>query len=221
MLTQHDYEKQETITQRSPEWFESRLGRITASGFDMLMKKTKYGESEYKKKYRMQLALERLTGVQANPIPVNKAMQDGIDREPEARDEFVKATDIQAQECGVYQHKKVKNSAASPDGIIESDKGRLCLEIKCPTMMTHGTNLLHDEVPKKYLYQIMWQIACSDSVGAYWVSYNPEFTDETKLKYLYIERDDKLITEMENAAIEFDFEVDELVKTLKKGATHG
>tara|TARA_R110000787_G_scaffold252611_1_gene358066 strand:- start:264 stop:902 length:639 start_codon:yes stop_codon:yes gene_type:complete len=208
-----------TLDQRSPEWFAARLGKITASGFDNVLKKTKYGESEYKKNYRMQLAIERLTGTQAVLIPMNTAMRNGVEREPEARDAFAKATSLDVTECGVYTHPLIKNSGASPDGIIESKNA--VLEIKCPTMMTHAKNIMHDTVPKKYLYQIMWQIACTDSSGAYWASYNPEFTEETKLKYLYIPADQKLIKEMEDEAIKFDVEVDELVEILKLGVKHG
>ena len=44
--------------QGSPEWFASRLGKISASRLGDLMKKTKYGESTYKTKLRMELAIE-------------------------------------------------------------------------------------------------------------------------------------------------------------------
>ena len=207
------------LDQRSPEWFAARLGKITASGFDNVLKKTKYGESEYKKNYRMQLAIERLTGTQAVIIPVNLAMRNGIEREQEARDVFAAATKLDVTECGVYTHPRIKNSGASPDGIIASKNA--VLEIKCPTMMTHAKNIMHDTVPAQYLYQIMWQVACTGSDGAYWASYNPEFTEETKLKYLYIPKNEKLIKEMEDAAMIFDKEVDELVEILKLGAKNG
>ena len=167
----------------------------------------------------MQLAIERLTGTQAVFIPMNLAMRNGVEREPEARDAFAAATKLGVTECGVYTHPSIKNSGASPDGIIKSENA--VLEIKCPTMMTHAKNIMHDTVPKKYLYQIMWQIACTNSDGAYWASYNPEFTEETKLKYLYIPKDETLIKEMEDEAIIFDKEVDELVEILKLGAKHG
>mgnify|MGYP003637821983 FL=1 len=213
------------LDQRSPEWFAARLGKITASGFNNVLKKTKYGESEYKKNYRMQLAIERLTGTQAVIVPMNLAMRNGVEREPEAREVFSKATNLQVKECGVYIHPLIKNSGASPDGIIQEDyhgeTKNVVLEIKCPTMMTHAKNIMHDTLPKQYLYQIMWQIACTNSDGAYWASYNPEFTEETKLKYLYIPADQKLIKEMEDEAIKFDNEVDELVEILKLGAKHG
>ena len=102
------------LDQRSPEWFAARLGKITASGFDNVLKKTKYGESEYKKNYRMQLAIERLTGTQAVFIPMNLAMRNGVEREPEARDAFAAATKLGVTECGVYTHPSIKNAYSFP-----------------------------------------------------------------------------------------------------------
>lgn len=207
--------------QRTDEWMAKRLGKINASAIHNLMKKTKYGESKYKENMRIELAIERLTGKQANPIPMNEHMRRGIEREPEARDAFVSATKLNVREVGSIQHPNIINSGASPDGIVEVDKEEFCLEIKCPAMPTHARNILADIVPSQYKHQIQWQIACTNSAGAYWVSYNPDFTDDTKIKYLFVERDDKLIKEMEDEVIKFDKEVDVLVNLLKEGVKNG
>ncbi len=209
------------IEQRSPEWFAARLGKITASSISNLMKKTKYGESQYKKNYRLELAIERLTGKQAKVVPLNDAMKNGIEREPEARDLFAKISGLDVKECGAYNHPEIKNAGASPDGIVNDGNMDFCLEIKCPTMVTHASNLMDTKVPSQYIHQIMWQMACTGNMGAYFVTYNPEYPDEQKLKYVFIERDDKLIKEMEDEVIKFDKEVDVLVKLLKEGAQNG
>ena len=74
----------EELIQGSPEFFEARLGKITASKLSDLMKKTKYGESTYKTRLRMELAIERITGKSASPNFMNQAMHDGVEREPDA-----------------------------------------------------------------------------------------------------------------------------------------
>lgn len=208
------------IEQRTEAWYQHRLGKITASAISNILRKTKYGESQYKSKYRLELAIERLTGKQANVVPVNDAMRNGIEREPEARDLFAKISKLDVQECGAYNHPEIKNSSASPDGIVSDGENKFCLEIKCPAMMNHASNLMDNKVPAKYLHQIMWQMACTGLQGCYFVTYNPEFTEKTKLKYLFVERDDKLIKSMEDAVKEFDREVDVLVNILK-GANNG
>lgn len=203
------------IEQRSPEWFASRLGKITASGIDNLMKKTKYGESQYKTRYRLELAIERLTGKQANETPMNEHMRRGIELEPEARDLFAKISGLDVTECGSYQHPEIKNSGASPDGIVNDGNMDFCLEIKCPAMVNHANNLMETKVPSRYKHQIMWQMACTGLMGCYFVTYNKDYPKDQQLKYLFVERDDKLIKTMEDAVREFDREVDVLVNILK------
>ena len=57
------------IPQGSPEWFARfvRMGKITAaSRLGDIMRKTKWGESTYKAKVRLELAIERITGKSAS-----------------------------------------------------------------------------------------------------------------------------------------------------------
>ena len=208
----------EKLEQRSPEWYQFRLGNIMASKIKDLMTKTKYGESKYKENYRYELAIERLTGKQAVVVPLNEAMRNGIEREPEAREAFTSKLNLSVREVGSYKHPLIERSGASPDGMVSDGNQEFTLEIKAPTMMTHARNLLAKDLPSQYKHQVQWQIACAGVNGAYWVSYNPEFPEDTRMKYLFVERDDKLIAEMETAVKQFDFEVDQLVNLLKEGA---
>ena len=207
--------------QRTDEWMAKRLGKVNASAIHNLMTRTKYGESKNKENLRLELAIERLTGKQANPIPLNDHMRRGIEREPEARNAFADLTKFKITEVGSIQHPLIENSGASPDGIVNDGEMDFCLEIKCPAMPMHARNLLAEKIPNQYRHQVQWQMACTGMLGAYWVSYNPDFTDDTRLKYLFVERDDKLIKEMEHEVIKFDKEIDVLVNLLKTGAIYG
>ena len=211
----------EKLEQRSPEWYKFRLGNIMASKIKDLMTKTKYGESKYKTNYRYELAIERLTGKQAVIVPLNDAMRNGIEREPEARDYFANKLNLSVREVGSQTHPLIERSGASPDGMVSDGNQEVTLEIKAPTMMTHARNLMAKELPSQYKHQVHWQMACSGMNGAYWVSYNPDFPEDTQMKYLFVERDDKLIAEMETAVKQFDFEVNQLVELLKEGAING
>ena len=82
-------------------------------------------------------------------------------------------------------------------------------------MINHANNLIDTKVPSRYIHQIMWQMACTGHMGAYFVTYNPGYPDAQKLKYLFVERDDKLIKTMEDIVREFDREVDVLVNLIK------
>ena len=202
--------------QGSPEWFAGRLGKITASRLGDLMKKTKYGESTYKTKLRMELAIERLTGKSASNVVMNQAMHDGVEREPDARTLFEATTGKEVALCGSFDHPEVVNSSASPDGLIRGENA--VLEIKCPTHVTHAKNLLSDTMPRNYEYQVQWQIACTESDFAYFASYHPDFPPELRLKWVKVLRDNMMILDIEDAVRQFDIEVEDLIIKLKKGA---
>ena len=203
------------LIQGSDEWFAARLGVITASRLGDIMKKTKYGESTYKTRLRFQLAIERVSGKSASDTVMNKAMYDGVEREPDARTLFEAVTGKEVALCGSFDHPEIVNSSASPDGLIRGENA--VLEIKCPTHITHAKNLLSDTMPKNYIYQVQWQIACTESDYAYFASYHPDFPPELRLKVVKVEKDDKLIAEIEEAVREFDIEVEGLINDIKKG----
>ena len=206
----------EALIQGSDEWFKARRGKITASKLSDLMRKTKYGESTYKTRLRMELAIERITGKSASDNFMNKAMYDGVEREPDARKLFEAITGKEVALCGSFDHPEIVNTSASPDGLIRGEDA--VLEIKCPTHVTHAKNLLSETMPKNYEYQVQWQIACTESEYAYFASYHPDFPPELRLKWVKVLRDNMMILDIEDAVRQFDIEVEDLIIKLKKGA---
>ena len=206
----------EELIQGSEEWHAARNGMITASRLGDIMKKNKYGESTYKTRLRFQLAIERISGKSASDTVMNKAMYDGVEREPDARKLFEAITGKEVALCGSFDHPEVVNTSASPDGLLRGENA--VLEIKCPTHVTHAKNLLSDKMPKNYEYQVQWQIACTESEYAYFASYHPDFPPELRLKWVKVEKDNDMILSLENAVREFDAEVEDLITKIKKGA---
>ena len=205
----------EELIQGSEAWHAARLGVITASRLADIMKKTKYNESTYKTRLRFQLAIERVSGKSASDTVMNKAMYDGVEREPDARKLFEAITGKDVALCGSFNHPEIVNTSASPDGLIRGEDA--VLELKCPTHITHAKNLLSDKMPKNYEYQVQWQIACTESDYAYFASYHPDFGKDLRLKFVKVEKDDKLIAELEKAVREFDIEVEGLINDIKNG----
>ena len=68
------------IEQGSPEWFEQRRGKVTASRIADIMARTKSGYSTSRQNYLMQLLCERLTGKVEESFK-SSAMQRGNDLE--------------------------------------------------------------------------------------------------------------------------------------------
>ena len=216
-MTSIDIDKIDTtvLIQGSEEWLNSRLGKITASALSDIMKKTKYGESTYKTRKRMELAIERLTGKEASHTPMNQFMRDGVEREPIARKRFELVTGKDVALCGSFDHPTIANSSASPDGLLRNENA--VLEIKCPTAVTHAYNILSKKMDKRYIYQIQWQMACCEADYGYFASYHPDYPTDQRLRWLKVDRDDLVISKLEMAVRDFDVEIDNLVNDLKKG----
>ena len=206
------------IEQRTEEWFQQRLGKVTASRISDVIAKTKTGVSTSRQNYLVQLVSERLTGKKGDSF-VNQAMLDGIEREDAARKLYEVERNISVSEVGFFEHPVIKNSGASPDGAVHAEiEGKYAglIEIKCPIETTHTNTLMSKSVPSKYLPQIQWQMAC---VGARWVdfvSYNPNFPDDLKLFISRVDRDDSYIAELEAEVIKFLNEVDPTIIKLKE-----
>ena len=201
------------MEQRTQEWFDARLSKVTASRVADVIAKTKTGVSTSRQNYLTQIVTERLTGKKADSGYINQAMQDGIDREEAARSLYELKYGV-VKEVGFIDHPTIAMSGASPDGIIADGDG--VLEIKCPIETTHTNTLMTDKVPSKYIPQIQWQMAVTGARFAHFVSYNPNFPDNMVLFVKQVDRDDEYIKMLADEIITFLKEVDNTIIKLKE-----
>lgn len=145
-----------THAQRTPEWFQDRLGKITGSRAKDVIATIKNGEAASRRDYRVQLVLERLTGKPKEAGFLNEAMQRGIDKEPEARLAYQAITGDMVDEVGFITHASLM-IGCSVDGLIEDPVAGLgFLEIKCPTSATQlGYKLGPEVVPAEHMPQLL------------------------------------------------------------------
>ena len=207
------------MEQRTDEWFQARLGKVTASRISDVLAKTKTGYSISRQNYLVQLVTERLTGQKADSFFMNQAMQDGVDREPIARKLYEVLNDVIVTEVGFYDHPRIAMSGASPDGLLPELLvfGTGLVEIKCPIETTHTNTLMSKKVPSKYIPQMQWQMACVPNAKfCDFISYNPNFPPEMQLFVSRVEKDLQYILELEAEVEQFLKEVDEAIKQLKE-----
>jgi putative phage-type endonuclease len=208
------------IEQRTEEWFQQRLGKVTASRISDVIAKTKTGVSTSRQNYLVQLVSERLTGKKGDSF-VNQAMLDGIERESAARELYMRTRGVSVTEVGFFDHPVIKNSGASPDGAVNAEEdGKYAglIEIKCPIETTHTNTLMSKSVPSKYIPQIQWQMA-SVSPNVKWcdfISYNPNFPDTMQLFVARVYRDNTYIAELEAEVVKFLEEVEQTILKLKE-----
>ena len=187
------------MEQRSEEWFQARLGNVTASRLaDVIGKGVKGNYLALRAKYMDELIAERLTGQIANKF-TNSAMQWGIEMEPRAREAYQMHTGAFVEEVGYVSHYAIKNAGASPDGFVGEDG---LVEIKCPMTTTHLDTLVLDAPPQEYVPQIQWQLACTGRLWADFVSYDPRLPDDLAFFCKRIDRDEEYI-DMLNTEVRF------------------
>ena len=202
------------ILQRTPEWFELRLGKVTASRIGDLMAKTRSGYSASRANYMAELAIQRLTGTVEQGF-TSQDMQWGISQERYARAAYSFFTDNKVDEIAFIGHPTIEQAGASPDGLIGKDG---LVEIKCPKSATHLDTLLSAKINNKYILQMQWQMACSGRKWCDFVSFDPRFPERWKLFIKRVKRDNKLIAEITDEVKKFLAELDELMTQLKQKA---
>ena len=198
------------MEQRTEEWFQARLGKVTASRVADVLSKIKTGESASRRNYKIQLVSERLTGEKQESY-INQAMQDGIDREVFARDRYVQQFG-EVEEVGFIQHPTLE-AGASPDGLVGEDG---LLEIKCPMGTTHTETLMTQEVPSKYIPQIQFQLRCTGRKWCDFVSYNPMFPQHLQGFVKRVEADEVYQMELDKEIESFLLEVQTIIDRLKE-----
>ena len=182
--------------QRTPEWYEFRENRLTASDLATAIDKNPYST-------RSKLILNKC-GIKEdwNPGP---AIIHGVKYEDVAVMIYSLRNDVIVKEYGCIPHPNLKCFGASPDGIVDTDSenknfiGRM-LEIKCPTQRP-----ITGFVPKYYYYQVQGQLEVCDldycdfleckiveynSEDEYFLDGDFEYTNDNKEKGILIELHD-------------------------------
>jgi putative phage-type endonuclease len=198
------------MEQRSEDWFQARLGKVTASRVADVLAKIKSGESASRRNYKIQLVSERLTGEKQETY-INQAMQDGIDREFYAREKYVQQFG-EVEEVGFVKHPTLE-AGASPDGMVGDDG---IIEIKCPMGTTHTETLMTQEVPSKYIPQIQFQLRCTGRKWCDFVSYNPMFPQHLQVFVKRVEADEVYQMELDKEIEAFLLEVQTIIDKLKE-----
>jgi putative phage-type endonuclease len=200
----------EEIIQGTPEWFAARLGKVTASRVADVIAKTKTGWGASRANYMAELVAERLTGNSADKFS-NAAMQWGTEQEPEARAAYEFRVGADVVQVGFVPHPIIPMTGASPDGLV-GEVG--LLEVKCPNTATHIDTLISQNIPGKYVTQMLWQMACTGRQWCDIVSFDPRLPPSMRLFVKRLERDELRIKKLEKDVAEFLCEVEHKVNQL-------
>ena len=202
--------REENKLQGNGAWFNARTGKLTASRMKNAMKYLKGGaDSADRKNLKIEILCERLTGDIVDKF-VNQAMQWGIDKEPEAKEQYELKTGRLIKDVGFVDHPKIEFCGASPDGLV--DEG--LIEIKCPTTATHLNWILAGVVPEDHKPQMCLQALCTGRPWVDFVSYDPRMPEANRLFVRRYTPTAEELAEVEAEAIKFLGEVEEMFEQL-------
>jgi len=193
--------------QRSNEWFEARLGVITASKigkcFTGKLKKSQAGITSSIASLTTDFYYKSINQIPETFTPT-KAMQWGIDHEPEAFEvagfEFYK-NDLYLRETGFW-YDSDRNIGCSPDGLIYTDEIQSGLEIKCPQIPNHLEYISIDKCPNAYYPQLQFSMYVMGLNSWHFMSYFPIESDPFMI--CKVERDDEFIEEIKSVIDEIN-----------------
>jgi putative phage-type endonuclease len=198
------------MEQRTPEWFAKRLGLVTASRIADVMAKTKTGASASRSGYMAQLVTERLTGAPTEGFQ-SAAMEWGIEQEPHARAAYEAREGVLVDEVDFVRHPLLE-AGASPDGLVGEDG---LIEIKCPATSTMLEYIEDRSVPRKYILQIQWQLACTGRNWCDFVAFDPRLPEHLRLLVIRVPRDEGVIAEIAGEVGRFLTELRDRVEHLQ------
>jgi len=198
--------------QRSPEWFQARLGRLTGSRAADMLATIKSGEAAARRDLRTQLVCERLTQTLQEEAFVNGAMQRGIECEPLALQAYEALTGEVAHRTGFLAHRTLA-VGCSLDGHIGDFAG--ILELKCPKSATHLAYLRSGQVPAIYVPQITHNLWVSGAAWCDFLSFDDRFPPGLQTCLIRVERNEQQIASYALAASLFLSEVEADVTAVK------
>ena len=191
--------------QRTPEWYEVRLGRITASVANRVVTSTgKASTGQWS--LVTELANQILTQSMDFTEPT-WVMQRGIDLEPRAcaMYELVSGNDVDHVGFCASDDLMI---GCSPDGLIGDDGG---LEIKCPLPHNHIDYLMGEKCPAKYYPQVQFSMLVTGRPWWDFMSFHPDYPE----LIVRVNRDDDFIAVLEKEVAEVLEKCDNCVRKIR------
>lgn len=201
------------IVPGSPEWFEHRGGKLTASRMADAVRKLKSGAwAKTRHDYMIELLAERFTGL-ATDHYVSREMLWGIEHEEDARFAYENDHDCDVAPGVFVDHPTIADFGCTPDGFVGDDG---LVEFKNPKTTTFLEVMLSGQPEPDHLVQSMTQLACCPTRKWCDLRYHDSRMPIALQKFeIRIHRDEKIIGAMETEARAFLDEVSELEAKLK------
>lgn len=204
--------------QRTDAWHQDRCGKFTASRFvDVLARDKKTGKEKLKAWHDCvwQVVTERVTGVQDEGVD-SYSMRWGREVESFARSAYELETGLFVAESAFINHPTLEFVGCSPDGLVDVDGG---LEMKSPKdSKIHLDRFVNGMNEAEFMPQVQGCMWVTGRKWWDWVSYDPRMPEHLRLFKVRWERNDEYIKKLEEAVLEAEARVQEIIGQLNKQA---
>jgi len=197
------------IIQGTPEWFDIKRGKVSATGIKDIQAK---GKGVSREKYKTKVVLERITGKTAETFS-NGNMERGVELEDVARQMYEQRELVEVQQVGFIDHPVIPMYGVSPDGLVGDDG--MC-EIKVVQSNVMLDYIYDREIPTNYQKQMQSQMGVADREWNDFVAYCPEMPEHLQLLVIRLQRDQSVICEQEIDVMAFNKEVEVQVQQLQE-----
>jgi hypothetical protein len=200
--------------QHTEQWWADRHGKATASRvWDIVARKQGRGDklgdfTAKRQNYLEEKVAERVTGKNRDRRKI-AILDHRLELEPDARAYYEFDQEVRIQIVGFVDHPRIPMAGCSPDGLVGDEGG---VEIKCCDAEGHLEIITAEFIKPEYLYQIHFNMACTDRLWWDFVAFNPDMPEDGKLWVKRIDRDEEIIAWLEQHVVEFNAEVDRKVK---------
>ena len=203
--------------QNSDEWFELRLGLATASNFATIMASGKDGgPSLTRAKLLHRLAGEIITGEPTEEFR-NGAMERGKMLEAEARESYVRRKNVDVRQIGFARNfTELKLCGASPDALIGFDGGLEIKTIRADLLIPLLKN--PTSAGSEHRAQVQGNMMVLERE---WWDLSLYAHSKMPALDIRIYRDDKYIAELSNQIERFNWDLKQLVESLRKMRSAG
>lgn len=202
--------------QGTDAWLLDRLGKLTGSKCKAIV--AKRGDGEGRETLRLDLVLERITGIPTKgPRPTDE-MRHGTLYEPIGRSIHEEQTDLSVYESGFMYLPRLK-AGCSVDGVLHDDGGRMGIsEYKCPGQRAHCRYINDGVLPVAHVPQVIHNLWITGAAFCDFQSYCPSLPENLRVFRLRVERDEKAIDAYERTAMQFLMECDDLEDQYRRRA---
>lgn len=201
--------------QGSDEWLQERAGKQTASRFHDVTALSKAGKPlQARQDYMLQLVFERTAGAPKQSIN-SRSLEWGAEVEAFAREAYELETGNLVTSVGFLAHPAHDFIGGSPDGLVGNDG---LIEIKCPHDEKVHVRTWLEGMPEAHRAQIQGNLFVTGRHWADFISYDPRQAEHLRLYVQRIERDQDYIDSLEKKLLQFEAELQQMIKTLEKKA---